>query len=246
MFAIKETIKSKLPTPRMPQISKPQMPSVGSMKESITSKMPSLPQIPAIGEYLPELPSMPEVPLPEPLENAKLYVQKFNDENVCSLLKTTNSVMIILSLLAMVGLSDYLIFKPNMIINIVKESESESKWHIPYLWTLITSTFAEQNIFTLGLFLYLANYIAIRNRESLEEAWEPRDFTRMLVIAGGLSTSSLLLLRVTLFAINNDDKVYSGYEFSSTNIVVISLLLGLQQCSHRSFTAAANPIVFGS
>jgi len=66
---------------------------------------------------------MPEVPLPEPLENAKLYVQKFNDENVCSLLKTTNSVMIILSLLAMVGLSDYLIFKPNMIINIVKESE---------------------------------------------------------------------------------------------------------------------------
>lgn len=80
----------------------------------------------------------------------------------------------------------------------------------------------------------------------MEEAWEPRDFTRMLVIAGGLSTSSLLLLRVTLFAINNDDKVYSGYEFSSTNIVVISLLLGLQQCSHRSFTAAANPIVFGS
>ena len=84
-------------------------------------------------------------------------------------------------------------------------------------------------------------YVDLRAALSLYE-----DFTRMLVIAGSLSASSLLLLRVCLFAINNDDKVYSEYEFSSTNIVVISLLLGLQQCSHRSFTASANPIVFGA
>ena len=127
----------------MPTITRPEMPSIGSIKESVISKMPSLPQMPAVGEYLPELPTMPDIPLPEPLDSAKLYIQKFNEENVCILLKTTNTVMIVLSLAVMIGLNDYLIFKPNKIINIVKESDSDSNWHIPYLWTLITSTFAE-------------------------------------------------------------------------------------------------------
>ena len=68
----------------------------------------------------------------------------------------------------------------------------------------------------------------------------------MIMIAGALSSSSLLMLRVCLFAIKNDEEVYKNYEFSSTNIVVIALLLGLQQCTHRSATAAANPIVFGA
>ena len=93
---------------------------------------------------------------------------------------------------------------------------------------MVTSAFAEQNIFTLGLFLYLANYIAIRNQQALEDAWEPKDFIRMIMIAGALSSSSLLMLRVCLFAIKNDEEVYKNYEFSSTNIVVIALLLGLQ------------------
>lgn len=75
--------------------------------------------------------------------------------------------------------------------------------------------------------MYLANYIAIRNQQALEDAWEPKDFTRMIVIAGALSSSSLLFLRVCLFAIKNNDEVYRDYEFSSTNIVVIALLLGL-------------------
>jgi len=71
---------------------------------------------------------MPEVPLPEPLQNAKLYVQKFNDDNVCSIMKTCNTWMIVLSLAAMIGLGDFLVFKPNKIINIVKEKDSEEGW----------------------------------------------------------------------------------------------------------------------
>lgn len=56
--------------------------------------------------------------------------------------------------------------------------------------------------------MYLANYIAIRNQSALEDAWEPKDFTRMIMIAGALSSSSLLILRLSLFAIKNDEDVY--------------------------------------
>ena len=114
-----------MPAPRLPQISRPTIPSMASVKKSVTSKLPSLPQMPAIGQYLPELPSMPEIPLPEPAQNMKLYIQKFNEENVCSIMKTCNTWMIVLSLAAMLGLSDYLVFKPNRIINIVKEKDLE-------------------------------------------------------------------------------------------------------------------------
>ena len=92
---------------------------------------------------------------------------------------------------------------------------------------------------TLGLYLFLINYITIKNKTALEQAWEPKHFFRMILIAGFLSTSSLLVCRVLLFTINNDEKTYQEYEFSSSSIVVMSLMLGLQQYAQRSVKATS-------
>ena len=62
----KESLKSKIPS--MPK--RPTIPSLAEVKLSVKAKLPAipqLPQIPSVREYLPDLPTIPEVPLPEPV-----------------------------------------------------------------------------------------------------------------------------------------------------------------------------------
>jgi hypothetical protein len=74
----------------------------------------------------------------------------------------------------------------------------------------------------------------VKNKQALEQAWAPKDFSRMIFIAGALSSFSQLVFRVLIFTINNNEEVYSEYEFSSVSIIVMALMLGLQQYSQRS------------
>ena len=102
---------------------------------------------------------MPDVPLPYPLDSLKGY----DDQYIPPLIQRINYAILILSTLSMIGLSDYLVFKPNNIVRIVN---SEGK--IPYLWTPITSILIEDNLFFMGIYMFLANYITIKNKSSLE------------------------------------------------------------------------------
>jgi hypothetical protein len=63
----------------------------------------------------------------------------------------------------MLGAGEYLVLIPN---NIVRLGKGEAGF--PYFWTLVTSTFIEENLFFLGVYLTLANYIVVQNRQSLE------------------------------------------------------------------------------
>ena len=106
--------------------------------------MPALPSLPPLGEYMPEMPQAPSVELPEPFEGMKQKMIKFDHENVSPLIKNINYIMVILSILGLVGLSDFLMFKPNKIISIIPDSKSSfAGWQVPHLWTLITSIFIE-------------------------------------------------------------------------------------------------------
>ena len=112
--------------------------------------------------------------------------------------------MLILSLGSMLGLSNYLVFIPNNLLPLVSGAPS-----FPYLWTLVTSVFIEENILVLGVFMALANYIVIMNRQSLEQAWEPKEFGKMICVAGGLSSASHLMVRAVIYGITRNEEGYS-------------------------------------
>jgi hypothetical protein len=54
----------------------------------------------------------------------------------------------------MLGAAEYLVFIPNNIVTLGKEGPP-----YPYVWTMFTSIFIEENFFFLVLYLALANYV---------------------------------------------------------------------------------------
>ena len=111
------------------------------------------------------MPSMPAIPLPEPLERMKTQISQA-DSTVSPLIQRLNYAILLFSTLSLLGASEYLVFIPNNVVHLARESP-----RYPYLWTLITSVFIEENIAMLGLFVALANYIVVQNRQILEQAW---------------------------------------------------------------------------
>ena len=124
----------------------------------------------------------------------------------------------------MLGASQYLVFIPNNILHLAKDSST-----YPYIWTLVTSIFIEENLLFLAFFLALANYIVIMNRQSLEQAWDTKEFVKMICISGGLSSATHLLCRACIYGVTRNQEAYAQYRYSSINIIVMALLLGLCQ-----------------
>lgn len=151
MAATKESLKAKLP-------GRPTMPSTEQMKKTLYSKLPSrpnLPQLPSVREYLPDMPSVPAIPLPEPLERIKGKVSSV-DSTISPLMQRLNYAILLFSSLSILGASEYLVFIPNNVVHLANESPT-----YPYVWTLLTSVFIEENLAMLGVFIALANYIVV-------------------------------------------------------------------------------------
>jgi hypothetical protein len=85
------------------------------------------------------------------------------DSTISPLIQKINYAILVLSTASLLGARDYLVFIPNNVVNLAKDRDS-----FPYVWTLLTSAFIEENLASLAVFLALANYIVIQNRASLE------------------------------------------------------------------------------
>lgn len=77
-----------------------------------------------------------------------------------------------------------MVFIPNNVVNLILKENA----NYPYIWSLLTCVFIEENLAMLGVFFALANYIVIQNRASLEQAWNPKEFIKMISICGTLSS----------------------------------------------------------
>ena len=129
-----------------------------------------------------------------------------------------------MSLLSLIIGKDLVIFKA---ANIFKVSEGDA--YFPYIWTMVTCAFVETNIAFLAIYLLLINYIVSKNRECLESAWQTKNFMRMLVITSFLSSMTQFVLRLCIYSITKNAESYNSFEYSSLNLIVMSLLLGLHQ-----------------
>lgn len=154
----RETVRSKIPT--MPTIRRPTIPSMSEVRLSIASRMPTMPAMPNVSQYLPEMPSAPTIPLPEPLDYLKIRLYYLDERYVSPLVNRINYLTIILSLLAISSstFSDLLVFQPKLILNL---QNSDGQLQVPHLWTLVTSLFVETSFAFLVLHLLTINYIAI-------------------------------------------------------------------------------------
>jgi len=209
------------------------MPSFADVKAKVGQHLPDLPQMPDVSQYLPELPSIPDIPLPEPLDKVRNQINFYDGQYVSPLIQRVNYVILIFSICAISSesLAEFFVFKPSMILSVGKKTPKQSS--IPFLWTLITSVFVESNIIFLVIHFATINYVVVKNRKSLESAWQHRDFMKMLCISAMLSTSTHFMFRLTIYKATGNVKNYNGFEYCSINFIVIALLLGLRQQANK-------------
>lgn len=123
-----------------------------------------------------------------------------------------------------------LIFRPAYIFTPTGSEVKPAKlMDYPYIWTLLTSVFVETNPVFLATHMLLINYIVIKNKSSLESAWKTKDLFVLLCVAGVLSTVSHFICRLVLMKINLEG--YLEFQYSSLNLIIMALLLGLKQAS---------------
>lgn len=167
--------------------------------------MPSAPDLSPYREYLPSVPSCPEIPLPEPVQIVASRVAEIEQEMISPLLRTTNRVIIVLSVACAtfgVNISQFFVFQPNRIVRLTNGDGSD--WlHIPYFWTLASSVFIEENLLFMAFFLFLMNYIVSMNQRAFN-VWQTRDFVTMLAVSGMLATTTHLLVRLSIFGVFNN------------------------------------------
>ena len=189
--------------------------------------------MPDVSQYLPELPSIPDIPLPEPLDKARSHINFYDGQYVSPLIQRLNYVILIFSFCAISSssLANFFVFKPSMILSVGKKSADQSS--IPFLWTLVTSVFVESNIILLVIHFITINYVVIKNRKSLESAWQHRDFIKMLCISAFLSTMTHFVFRLSIYKMTGNAKNYNSFEYCSINFIVIALLLGLRQQANK-------------
>ena len=203
------------------------------MKAKIGQHLPELPHMPDVSQYLPELPSIPDIPLPEPLDKVRNQLNFYDGQYVSPLIQRVNYVILIFSICAISSesLADFFVFKPSMIVSVGKKTSKQTS--IPFLWTLMTSVFVESNIIFFAIHFATINYVVIKNRKSLEAAWQHRDFLRMLCVSALLSTTTHFMFRLTIYKVTGNEKNYNEFEYCSINFIVIALLLGLRQQANK-------------
>lgn len=118
---------------------------------------------------------------------------------------------------------DLVILKAANIFNVSAEGGAQ----FPYIWTMVTCSFVETNIAFMVMYLLLINYIVSKNRTCFETAWQRKDFMRMLLVTSFLSSMTQLVIRLVLYSITKNAESYNSFEYSSLNLIVMSLLLGL-------------------
>lgn len=186
--------------------------------------VPSLPELPPIRQYLPDLPSVPQIPLPDPLMMLKEQVSSLDSVFVSPIIQRINYLILTLSAIALFE-PDFMVFKPQNLIRLAAGDSTENQ-QMPYIWTLVTSIFVETNLVYLIAHLFLMNYIVYKNRSSFESSWSAQDFFVMLCVSSLFATSTHFLIRLALFTFSADS--YTSFSYSSTNFVILALLLGLR------------------
>ena len=140
-----------------------------------------------------------------------------------------NRVIVTLSIacaLFGVNIRQFFVFAPNRIVRLT-DGDGSDWMRIPYIWTLMTSVFVEQNLFFMACFLLLMNYIVSMNQRAFN-VWQTRDFFTMLAVSGLLATSTHLLMRLSIYGLFKNAEAYAGYEHASINFIVMALLMGLR------------------
>ena len=87
---------------------------------------------------------------------------------ISPLLQTANRVIVSLSIACAifgVNISQFFVFAPNRIVRLA-DGDGRDWMYIPYIWTLTTSVFFEQNLFFMACFLLLMNYIVSMNQRA--------------------------------------------------------------------------------
>ena len=103
----------------------------------------------------------------------------------------------------------------------------EHTW--PHVWTLITSNFTETSLLNLLLHFLLINYMILKNKNTFEFAWRRLDFFMLLVIAGAFASTTHITCRLLIYMVFKGESTYNDFQYSSTNLIIIALLLGLRQ-----------------